>query len=181
MNRDQIIAIVLATYLAVFLDVGWNAPRNWLGTPVSFLPALLVYAAVQYPVWGVVIVSVFGGLVRDSYSGDPLGVSVAVLFALGFVLNRYREYVMHQLPFARMLLGFIAGAAFPLFGFLLTNLVVSPHHPSLSVLYTITIAALASAILTPLTFRLFARLHRTFTFGTIRDTSTAARLAHPHK
>lgn len=176
MTRDQIIAIFLAVYVAVFIDVGWNGPRDWLGTPVSLLPALLVYAAVQYPVWGVVIVSVFGGLVRDSYSGDPLGVSLAALFALGFTLNRYREFVMHQLPFARMLLGFIAGAAFPLIGYLLTNLVASPQAPKLSVFHTIAISAIVSASLTPLTFRLFARLHRTFTFGTIRDTSTAARL-----
>lgn len=177
MTRDQIIAIFLAVYVVVFVDVGWSGPRHWLGTPVSLLPALLVYAAVQYPVWGVVFVAVFGGLVRDSYSADPLGVSVAALFALGFLLNRYREFVMHQLPFARMLLGFIAGAAFPTIGYLLTCLVTSPQAPPLDVLYTITISAIASAIFTPLTFRAFARLHRTFTFGTIRDTSTAARLA----
>ena len=122
MNRDQIISLFVAVYLAVYASVGVDTLRWLMGGPVSLLPALLVYSAIQHPsFWGVTIVGVVGGLLQDSFSSTPLGISVAALFAVGFTLNRKREYVMHQLPFARMLLGGIVGFVVPLLGFILTT------------------------------------------------------------
>ncbi len=170
MNREQTIAMFVASYLAVCLGVACDLPRDWLGTPISLLPALAVYAAIQHSVWGITIVAVFGGLLQDSFSGDPLGVSVAALFALGFTLNRKRDFVMHQLPFARMLLGFLMGAAVTLISFTLACLTTNPAVTGAMVLKTVFLTAFATAILTPITFRIFARLHRTFAFPTFRES-----------
>lgn len=175
MTREQTIAIFLATYLAVYIGVAVDLPRDWLGSSISLLPSLLVYAAIQHPVWGVSIVAVFGGLLQDSFSGNPLGVSIAALFVLGFTLNQKRDFVMHQLPLARMLLGFLMGGTVTLLGFLLTKITTAPAVSALIVAKTVFLTAIASAFLTPLTFHLFARLHRTFTFKTIRRGSSVNR------
>ena len=178
MNRDQIISLFVAVYLAVYASVGVDTLRWLMGGPVSLLPALLVYSAIQHPsFWGVTIVGVVGGLLQDSFSSTPLGISVAALFAVGFTLNRKREYVMHQLPFARMLLGGIVGFVVPLLGFILTVLTESPAVSVPHVVWRLFVSAAFTAIATPLIFRLFQRLHRTFSFRTICDTSVSAKVS----
>lgn len=178
MNRDQLISLFVAVYLAVYVSVGVDTFRWLLGGPVSILPALLVYAAIQHSsFWGITVVGVVGGLLEDSFSATPLGVSVAALFAIGFALNRKREYVMHQLPFARMLLGLIIGFVVPLIGFILTILTESPAVSLPYVLWRLCVSAIFTAFATPLVFRMFQRLHRTFSFRTIRDTSVSAKIS----
>lgn len=177
MSREQTIAMFLTTYLAVYLAVAFDLPRQWLGTSLNLLPSLAVYAAIQHPVWGITIVAVFGGMVQDSFSGDPLGVSTAALFALGFALNRKRDYVMHQLPFARMLLGFFMGGFVTLISYLLTVLTRSPAITGADTAKAIFLTAVTSAILTPITFRIFARLHRTFTFRTVQESGAGNKIS----
>lgn len=169
MSRDQIIALFLAVFTAVFISATFDLPRRWLGVSLPLLPALLVYAAIQYSVWGITIVAVVGGLWLDAYSATPLGASTAALFAVGYGLNRKREYVMHQLPFARMLLGLLVGAAIPSLTFAVTVMAKTPVVGAGTVLLRIGMCALLTAALTPLIFRLFARLHRTFTFRTAAE------------
>jgi len=177
MSREQTIAMFLAAYLAVYLAVAFDLPRQWLGVPLSLLPALNVYAAIQHPVWGVTIVAVFGGLLLDACSGAPLGASTAALFALGFALNRKREFVMHQLPFARMLLGFFMGGLVTLLHYLLTVLTRHPAITGADAAKAVFLNAVLTAIFTPLTFRLFARLHRTFTFRTVEEAGAGRRIS----
>jgi len=169
MTRDQIIALFLAVFAAVFVGAACDLPRRWLGVSLPLLPALLVYAAIQYSVWGVTIVAVVGGLWLDAYSATPLGASTAALFAVGFGLNRKREYVMHQLPFARILLGLLVGAAIPALTFAVTVMAKTPAVNPGTVLWRILMCAVLTAALTPLVFRLFARLHRTFTYRTAAE------------
>lgn len=175
MNRDQIIALFLAVFAAVFVSATFDLPRRWLGISLPLLPALLVYAAIQYSVWGITIVAVVGGLWLDAYSATPLGTSTAALFAVGFGLNRKREYVMHQLPFARLLLGLLVGAAIPALGFAVTTLTRMPAVNPGTVVLRILMCSLFTAVLTPLIFRLFARLHRTFTFRTAAEAAFSTK------
>lgn len=176
MSRDQIIALVLAVFAAVFFSATLDLPRRWLGVSLPLLPALLVYAAIQYSVWGVTTVAVVGGLWLDAYSAVPLGASTAALFAVGYGLNRKREFVMHQLPFARMLLGLLVGAGIPTLTYSLTLMVKTPVVNPGSVLLRILMSALLTAALTPLVFRLFSRLHRTFTFRTAAEARFTSKV-----
>ena len=75
MKRDQIIALFLAVFVAVYISASFYLPRRWTGVSLPLLPSLLVYAAVQFSVWGITIVAVAGGLWLDSYSAAPLGAS----------------------------------------------------------------------------------------------------------
>lgn len=178
MSRDQIIALILAVFVSVYLSTAFDLPRRWLGVSLPLLPALLVYAAIQYSVWGITIVAVVGGLWLDAYSAAPLGASTGALFAVGYLLNRKREFVMHQLPFARMLLGLLVGAAIPTLQLGMTLLTRTPSVNPGTIVLRILMSALLAAALTPLMFRLFARLHRTFTFRTAaeaRFTTKAVR------
>ncbi|MBL6764548.1 MAG: rod shape-determining protein MreD [Verrucomicrobiae bacterium] len=169
MKRDQIIALFLAVFVAVYFSASFDLPRRWTGVSLPLLPALLVYAAVQFSVWGITIVAVAGGLWLDSYSAAPLGASTAALFATGYFLNRKREYVMHQLPFARVLLGLLVGALVPTLTLAVTLVNRTPAANPGTVIFRILICSLFTAILTPLVFRLFGRLHRTFTFRTAAE------------
>lgn len=166
MNREQLIALFAATFLAVFLEVWLDLPRAWLSTAVSFLPSVLVYAAVRYPVHGITLVAVVGGLWHDSFSANPLGTSTAALFAAGYVLQRNREVIMHQLLFSRVVLGFAAGVVVPMLtlGLMSVTQREVPWHWALP--GQILLQGLAAAVFTPLIFRLFARFHRDFTFAT---------------
>ena len=169
MTRDQIIALFVAVFVAAFVSATFDLPRRWAGVSLPLMPALLVYAAVQFSVWGVTIVAVAGGLWLDCYSAAPLGSSTGALFAVGYLLNRKREYVMHQLPFARILLGLLVGAAIPALSLAITITTRIPAINPGTVIFRILMSALLCAALTPLVFRLFGRLHRTFTFRTAAE------------
>ena len=176
MSRDQIIALLLTSLGAAFVCAAFDLPRRWLGVSLPLLPALFVYAAIQYSVWGVTTVAVVGGLWLDAFSAVPLGASTASLFAVGYGLNRKREFVMHQLPFARILLGLLVGAVIPVLTYALTLMVKTPAVNPGTVVLRILMSAVLTAALTPLVFRLFARLHRTFTFRTTAEARFSSKV-----
>ncbi len=165
MNREQLIALVVATYIAVFIETAFDGFRNHLGVTLSLLPALLVYAAIRFSESGIVIVSVAGGLWHDSFSANPLGVSVAALFAVGYLLHMKREIVMHRLVYGQIALGFAAGFIIPILKLLFLGL-LDQHAPwQWGLLPKLFMMGIGCAVFTPLVFRLFERLHRTFTFS----------------
>ncbi|MBG87120.1 MAG: rod shape-determining protein MreD [Verrucomicrobiales bacterium] len=175
MTRPQIITLVIAIYFAVFLEVRADFTREWFGAPLSLLPALVVYAAIQYPVWGITLVAVCGGLWIDAFSATPLGVSVASMFALGFLLNRKKEILTHDHPIVRILLGLAVGTLYPLANYFLVSMISGGTSFNLTQIGSAAFCAIITAIVTPFAFRIFARLHRTFTFRSMRETSLVAK------
>jgi hypothetical protein len=113
MNFFQPVLILSFAFLAVFGEATLSAPRHWLGAQIDVLPALMVYAALNADLVTLSLLAVLGGLWFDSFSANPLGVSILPLFAAGFPIHLRRELILRDLPFAQLVLGTAASALVP--------------------------------------------------------------------
>ena len=113
MNPFRTILILSCAYLAVFGEATLSFPRDLLGAQVDLLPALMVYAALNADLVTVALLAVFGGIWFDTFSANPLGVSVLPLFIVGLPLYLRRDLILRDLPFAQLVLGGAASAIAP--------------------------------------------------------------------
>ena len=113
MNVLQPVLILSFAFLAVFGEATLSAPRHWLGAQIDLLPALMVYTALNADIVTVSLLAGLGGLWFDSVSANPLGVSILPLFAAGYPIYLRRELILHERPFAQLVLGTAASAAVP--------------------------------------------------------------------
>jgi hypothetical protein len=113
MSLFQPILILSFAFLAVFGEATLSGPRDWLGAQIDLLPALMIYAALNADIVTVSLLAVLGGLWFDSFSANPLGVTILPLFAVGFPIYLRRDLILRQLPFAQLVLGAAASAIVP--------------------------------------------------------------------
>src|SRR5947209_2833856 len=102
------ILILGATFLAVFWEAMFGLIRNVLGAQVDLLPALVVYASLSVGFPGTCAVAMVGGLLFDSLSANPLGITVLPLFVVGAALYSRRDLLLKDQPFAQFVLGLAA-------------------------------------------------------------------------
>lgn len=158
------IFVLLLAYAGVFAESWWRWPHAWLGGQLDLLPALMVYTALTAGMPTVVLLAVWGGLLYDSLSLNPLGTSVIPLLLIGYFIHRSRELLLRENSFAQFMLGAMAGAFQPLATlFLLLNLGLTPLL-GWSSLWQWLVLALTGGAVTPLCFRLFAGLRRAFEY-----------------
>src|SRR5580704_14501923 len=119
MNFFKPILILSFAFLAVFGEATLSAPRHWLGTQIDLLPALMVYAALNADTVTVSLLAVLGGIWFDSFSANPLGISILPLFVAGFPIHLRRDLILRDLPFAQLVLGATASALVPALALLL--------------------------------------------------------------
>lgn len=113
MNIFNSVLILSFAFLAVFGEAALPAPRHWLGAQIDLLPALMVYAALTADIVTVSLLAVLGGLWFDSFSANPLGVTILPLFIPGYAISLRRELILRDLPFAQFVLGAAASAVAP--------------------------------------------------------------------
>jgi hypothetical protein len=113
MNFFNPVLILSFAFLAVFGEATLSAPRHLLGAQIDLLPALMVYTALKADIVTVSLLAVLGGLWFDSFSANPLGVSILPLFLAGFPIHLRRELILRDLPFAQVVLGTAASAVVP--------------------------------------------------------------------
>jgi len=171
MNWLNTIFILALAYAAAFLEGPFAFCRNLLGAQITLLPALMVYASLTSGIGTVALLAVCGGLLRDSPSENPLGVSILPLFLIGFIISWKRDLLLREHPFAQMALGMAAGAVFPLATlFLLFNLGQGPVLGWMW-LWQWLAGTLTGGVLTPLLFMLFDRLRRAFEYPAMKQSS----------
>ena len=158
------IAILVVAYLVVFFQATFNEFRQVLGVQVDLLPSLVVYAALSSGVPTLTLVSVLGGLMLDSLSTNPTGVSMLPLFVVGLLIQRSRDFILRDQPYAQLMLGLTASAAVPLITLLiLLNLDARPLVGWFS-LWQWTVMAAAGALMTPVWFTCFGWIARSFNY-----------------
>jgi len=113
MNPFQTILILSAAFLAVFGETVLPAPRAWLGAQIDLLPAIMVFAALNAGLATIAALAIFGGLWLDTFSANPLGVSILPLMLVGFPIYLRRDLILRDLPFAQFVLGAAASALVP--------------------------------------------------------------------
>jgi len=167
------ILVLLAAVLAVFCEAAGGGLHQLLGAQIDLLPALMVYAGLNAGLGTVTTLAVVSGLLFDSLSANPLGVSVLPLFAAGFLIHFNHELLLRQQLFAQCVLGLIASAVVPALTLLL---VLSTRRTPLvgwGSLWQWCVMAVGGMIATPILFKLFHWCDRLFSYG--RESSTSFR------
>ena len=155
MNLFQPILILSFAFLAVFGEATLGAPRYWFGAQIDLLPALMVYVALNADLVTVSLLAVLGGLWFDSFSANPLGISIVPLLAVGLPFHMRRDLILRNLPFAQLMLGAAASAAAPALTLLL--LLNGGKEPLLGwgTLWQWLVMTAGGAVATPFIFALF--------------------------
>jgi rod shape-determining protein MreD len=171
MTALHIVLIFVAAFLAVFCEAAFPGIRNALGAQVDLLPPLMVYAALTGPLPLTAVMAVWSGLLFDSLSANPIGVSVFPLFLVGFLIHLNRELILRDQLFAQLVLGFAASAIVPFVTILL--LLTAGQQPLLGwgSLWQWFVMAWGGALATPLFFVLFDWLNRAFGYQRMTETS----------
>lgn len=158
----QMICTLTLAWLAIFVQAAGPGVQWWLGAQPDLLPALMVHAALRTSLVNVCLLALWGGLLLDTVSANPPGISSLPLFAVGLGLHLRRDLILRDQPFAQFMMGLMAGAAVPALTVVL--LLSLGRQPVLgwSSLLPWSGLALSSGIATPLFFRLFRVLEGWF-------------------
>jgi len=164
MNWFNSIAILVVVYLAVFLQATFNELRHCLGVQIDLLPSLVVYASLSSGIVTLSCVAVCGGLWFDSHSANPLGISVLPLFLVGLLMQRSRDLILREQPFAQFVLGAAASAGVPLLTLLLLiNTNIQPLIGWFSLWQWLVMSAAGGAV-TPVWFGFFDHIGQALTY-----------------
>ena len=174
MNWLNSIVVLLAAFVAVFLEAVLRGPREFLGAQIDLLPVIVVYASLSSDLVTLSLVAVLGGLWIDALSANPLGVSVLPLFAAGFLIYPRRGLIMRDQFYARFVLGLGASALVP---FLTLLLLLSMRRTPLlgwGTLWQWFVMSLGGALLTPICFWLIDALTRALSYLPVAESSFRA-------
>jgi len=174
MNWFNTIAILVVAYLSVFAQATMNEFRLGLGAQIDLLPGLVVYASLSGGVLTLTLLAICGGLWIDSLSANPLGTSMLPLFLVGLIIQRNRDLILRQQPFAQFILGASASAAVPFLTLLLLlNTSAQPLVSWFSLWQWIVMSAVGGAV-TPLWFLVFDRIGEALNYRALGETSFRA-------
>ena len=170
----KFILVFGAAFLAVFWEAAFPGVRHLVGVQVDLLPPLMVYASLQAGFTAVCLLAVFGGLLFDSLSANPLGVSVLPLFAVGWFFNLKRDLILRDQPFAQGVLGVAASAAVPALALVLLLSMGSSPLVGWGTIWQLAFMSISGGVATPLLFILFEWLERTLGPSRVVETSFRA-------
>jgi rod shape-determining protein MreD len=171
MNHRNTIALCLAAYLLVFLQVYWQGGARLFGAKVDFLPSLIVCGGIISSLGGMTITAMVAGLAYDSFSENPLGLSILPLFLCGFIIYRNREFILRGEYFAQFVLGTLASLSAPALAAI--GLIAMGHQPIISwtALPTLIWTAVLGGAATPVWFFLFQKWNDALHYPLMSETS----------
>ena len=154
------IILFLVTLLAVYWEAAFTGLRSIFGVQVDLLPPLIVYAGLYGSLATLSFTALFGGLLFDSLSANPLGITVLPLFVGGLGIHSSRELILRDQTFAQLVLGFAASLLTPVLVLLL--LLTTRHQPLFGwgTAWQLLVMSVGGAIATPVFFELFGLLNR---------------------
>jgi hypothetical protein len=156
--------LLLATYLAVYLECRVTFLRDLIGVQLDLLPAIVVYASLTSNLATVALLAFSGGLWFDALSLNPTGVTVFPLLATGMVLLWFRDLILSDQPYARHMLGFVASVAVPGLSLILMLSLGAQPLLGLGTLWTLLVLGATGAVVTPMLFAVFDRIRLLFEF-----------------
>lgn len=164
--------VILATaFLAVFCEAAFPGFRRVLGAQVDLLPPLMVYVALSTGLNVVVLLALVGGLLSDSLSANPLGVSILPLFIVGFLIWLRRDLILREQLFAQFVLGAAASAIVPALTVLLLLTIGQSPLLGWGSLWQWIVMSAGGCVATPLFFFLFGWFNRAFGYQPVVETS----------
>ncbi|MBE0542839.1 MAG: hypothetical protein IH623_15920 [Verrucomicrobia bacterium] len=160
-----------AAFLAVFWEAAFPFIRVLFGAQISLLPPLMVYAALSMGLSTVAVLAVVSGVLFDSLSANPLGISILPLFAIGLLIYARRDLILRDQPFAQFVLGLVASAATP--GLIVVLLLTAGQTPLLGwgSLWQWLVMSVGGATATPILFALFGWANRVLGYRRVIENS----------
>src|SRR5262249_28544237 len=105
MNWLRPTLILVTALLTVYLQATFDLPRRIVGVQLNLLPALMVYASLAASLATMTSLAILGGLMFDSLSYNPPGISMIPLFLAGMMIFSIRTIVLREQYYARFVLG----------------------------------------------------------------------------
>jgi rod shape-determining protein MreD len=163
--------VLFAAFIAIFLQSTFNGLRGVFGAQADLLPSLMVYASLSSGMPTMASLAVFGGLLLDSQSANPLGISILPLFTIGFLIQKYRGLILREQRVAQLVLGFSASAFAPLVTLLLLlNTDKQPLVSWFSLWQWLLMTALGG-FACPVWFWIFDKLNLALSYKALNETS----------
>ncbi len=165
------IFILLAAFVAIYLQSSVDVFRNIFGAQLNLLPALIVYASLTCDIITVALLAALGGLLFDSLSINPLGISIAPLFLIGFAAHRYNGLLLREQIFAQFAFGTAASLLSPLLTLLM--LFTGNRNPlaGWGTLWQLFVLGLGGGLATPIIFWLLDSLGRAVNYQPVSQTT----------
>lgn len=163
--------LFLASWLLVFGQTQFAGIRAWLGAPVAIIPALVAYSAMTHGIVATTTLAVVSGLWIDSLSSSRLGVSVAPLFLVGFLLHSRRHLILRDLRYAQFWIGFGSGACSNLLVLLLLSAGQRQPLVGWPTLWQIPFLAFLNGLACPAAFIAFDWLEDVFGYRPVTQSS----------
>jgi rod shape-determining protein MreD len=171
MSAFNTISVLFIGFLLVFLQASFNGFRALIGVQVDLLPSLMVYTSLSSGLPTLTLLAVVTGLLFDSISANPLGVTILPLFLIGFVIQRYRGLILRDQLYAQVVLGLGASAGAPLLTvLLLLNMETKPLLSWFS-LWQWLVMTVLGGVVTPLWFSVFDRINHALNYRRLDETS----------
>jgi hypothetical protein len=162
--------VLVAAFLAVFVESAFDLTRWLLGAQVSLLPPLMVYAALACDLPTVLLLALAGGVWFDSLSANQLGVTSLALLVPGILVHLRRGLILRREVTAQVALGLALSAAVPLLALLL--MLSQRVEPLLGwhTLWCGVLVTLAGGLLTPLVFLTLDGVTRSLSYRPVSDS-----------
>jgi hypothetical protein len=171
MNWFNTLILLVMTYVVVWLQATFTEVRSLIGVQIDLLPSLVVYTALRSGFLSLSLVAVLGGLLYDSLSANPLGVTLLPLFVVGLAVQRSREFILRDQPYAQVILGLWASALVPALSLIiLMNIDARPLIGWFS-LWQWLVVSVVGAAFTPLWFRIFELLGSVLNYRPLGQSS----------
>ncbi len=166
MSRINLILILMAALLCVYVQTAFQGVRNLINAQFDLLPALMAYVALSADLVAVSLLAVIGGILFDTLSANPLGVSILPLFFIGVFLQFRHDLILRDMTYAQFVVGCCVSASMPLMTLLGLWLLGERPLVGLVTLWQWLVMTLAGGMATPLFFRLFDRLDQALNYST---------------
>ena len=171
MNVVNTIFILVLAFIEVFFEASVGSFRRFLGVQVDLLPGLMIYASLTSRLPTVAVLAVLGGLWFDSLSANRLGVTILPLFAIGFIVQQFRQLILRDQTYAQLVLGFAASGFAPLMTLLILFSCGGDPILGWGFMWQWFVMTVLGGLLVPLYFKLFEKVYRTLGYERVVESS----------
>jgi cell shape-determining protein MreD len=166
--------ILLAAFLAIYCQSSFDLFRNIFGVQLNLLPTLMVYTSLTMGILSVALLSIIGGLLFDSLSANPLGISVVPLFLIGFGMHRFHGLLLREQLHAQFSFGVAASLLVPLLTLLFLFSGEGKPLFGWGTIWQLLVMGLGGGLLTPICFWILDWLNGALIYQPIAQTSFRA-------
>lgn len=171
MNALTPFIVLSAAFLAVYFQSTFDLFRNIFGVQLDLLPALMVYTSLTLGIISVAVLAIVGGLLFDSVSANPLGISIVPLFLMGFAIHRFHGLLLREQLHAQFAFGAVASLLAPLFTLLILLSGNSNPLVGWGTMWQLIVLSLGGGLLTPVCFWILDRLNQALSYQPAAQTT----------